>query len=935
MTRKHFFTSAALGLTFAAALGQSRVTTPQQQFGFDLGDDYHLANYVQLIEYWEKLESESERIALERIGTTAEGRPMLMALITAPANHAKLGLYKEIAGRLALAEGVSEEEARDLARQGKAVVWIDGGLHATETLGAQQLMELVYQMVSREDPETLRILDDVILLAACANPDGLDLVADWYMREPEPEKRSLQGLPRLYQKYAGHDNNRDFYMVTQPETEAISRVLFKEWFPQIAYNHHQSGPAGTVLFAPPFRDPFNYNLDPLIPVSLDLVGAAMHSRFVAEGKPGATMRNGARYSTWWNGGLRTTQYFHNIIGLLTETIGSPNPMEIPFLLERQLPSGDLPYPIQPQTWRFRQSVDYSITANRAVLDLASRWREKLLYNIYRMGRNSIERGSRDHWTINPERIEAVRDASKDEPEEEESRSRRGLPKKYYDEVLKDPDARDPRGYILGSGQPDFATAGKFVNALIKCGIRVHRASAAFRVGERLYPAGSYVVKTAQAFRPHILDMFEPQRHPNDFQYPGGPPRPPYDSAGWTLAYQMGVKFDRILEGFDGPFEPIDGLVEPSPGAVAGEADSAGYLLSHQVNDAFKAVNRLLADDREVFWLEQPLQSGGTTWPAGTMFIPGGAETRALLDSIARETGLEFYGVAERPRGKALRLSPVRIGLWDRYGGSMPSGWMRWIFEQFEFPYQIVYPPTLDEGNLRDRFDVLVFVDGSVPDPGSRRRRRRPPPDPESIPEEYRDRLGEVTTEKTIPQLSRFLEEGGAIVAIGDSSGILAERLDLPVRDGLTERLDDGGEARLPREKFYIPGSLLRAHVDNRHPLAFGLDEMVDVYFDNSPAFRLVSESRVRQVRPVAWFDGQELLRSGWAWGQHYLKGTAAVLEASVGNGKVLLYGPKITFRGQPHGTFKLLFNGIHYAMAESVEIPTPNSQLPSPSPGSQ
>ena len=304
-------------LAAASAFAQNRITTPKEQLGFNFGDDYQLANYTQLVDYWKKLAQQSDRMKLTEIGKSAEGRTMVMAIITSPENHKKLDRYKEIARRLATAEGLTDDQARALAAEGKAVVWIDGGLHATEVLGAQQLMELVYQMVSMNDPETLRILKDVILLATPVNPDGLDLVANWYMREQDPLKRSTAGLPRLYQKYIGHDNNRDFYMVNQPETEAINRVFFHEWFPQIVYNHHQTGPVGTVLFAPPFRDPFNYYLDPLVPLEIDLVGAAMHSRFVAENKPGATMRSGSSYSTWWNGGLRTVTYFHNMIGLLT------------------------------------------------------------------------------------------------------------------------------------------------------------------------------------------------------------------------------------------------------------------------------------------------------------------------------------------------------------------------------------------------------------------------------------------------------------------------------------------------------------------------------------------------------------------------------------------------------------------------------------------
>jgi hypothetical protein len=256
------------------------------------------------------------------------------------------------------------------------------------------------------------------------------------------------------------------------------------------YNHHQTGPIGTVMFAPPFRDPFNYNFDPLVPMQLDLVGAAMHARFVAEGKAGATMRTGASYSTWWNGGLRTTVYFHNMIGLLTETIGNPTPMEIPLVAEKLLPKGDMPLPIQPQKWRFAQSLAYSLTANRAVLDVASRYRETFLYNIYQMGRNSIRRGSTDSWTVTPRKVAALQAALPHDSARTAgdgggsgggARAQTTSPADLatYMSVMRNPQDRDPRGYIIPADQPDFLTATKFVNALIKTGIAVHRATAPF------------------------------------------------------------------------------------------------------------------------------------------------------------------------------------------------------------------------------------------------------------------------------------------------------------------------------------------------------------------------------------------------------------------------------------------------------------------------
>lgn len=912
-----------LALIAGQALAQDKITSPKEQFGFAIGDDYQLVNYTRMVAYFKKLDQESERIALAEIGTTAEGRPMLMAIVTSAENHSKLGRYKEVSRRLALAEGLSDEEARALAAEGKAVVWIDGGLHATEILGSQQLIELVYQMTSQNDPETLRILNDVILLAVCPNPDGLELVADWYMRQPEPAKRSMSGIPRLYQKYIGHDNNRDFYMVTQPETEAVCKMHYHQWFPQIVYNQHQTGPAGCVLFAPPFRDPFNYLFDPLVPAGIELVGAAMHNRFIAEGKPGATMRSGAGYSTWWNGGLRSTSYFHNMIGILTEAIGNPTPVEIPFIPQRQLPKSDLPFPVAPQKWHFRQSIEYMITADRAILDLASKYRESFLYNFYRMGKNSIERGNQDSWTIHPSRLTAIERAiEKDKPQQTGRGFSRGYPLKYY-EILRDPAERDPRGFILSSAQPDFLTATKFVNTLIKNGVVVHRATSAFKVGEKSYPAGSYVIKSAQAFRPHLLSMFEPQDHPDDIPYPGGPPTPPYDATGWTLAFQMGVEFDRILDGFDGPFEKIDGIAEPPLGAVSGGKNASGFLLSHRVNDAFVAINRLLSGDDEVFWLKEDFKANGKTYPAGTIYIKAKPATRPKLEKMAKELGLDFEGTETQPKGEAFRLKRPRIGLWDRYGGSMPSGWIRWLLEKFEFPFELVFPSALDAGNLRSKFDVLIFASGAIPSAGRADEesffRFMPQPDPKDIPPEYRDQLGSITVKNTIPQLLKFIEEGGTVAVIGSSAslGILAG---LPIGDALVEKQQDGTEKSLPREKYFVPGSILQARADNTHPLAWGMSGKVDVYFNNSPVFKLKPEAAMKGLRPVAWFESKAPLRSGWAWGQHYLEGGIVAIDADVGKGKLFLFGPEITFRGQPHGTFKFLFNGIHYGCSSSIKM---------------
>ncbi len=895
----------------APAIAQLPITTPRQQFGHGLGDDYFLANYRQLVDYWRKIDAESDRVRLERIGTTSEGRPMLMAVITSPENHARLGRYQEIARKLALAEGISESEARELATEGRAVVWIDGGLHASEVLGAQQLMELVYELASGTDAETMRFLREVIVLAVLANPDGHDLLADWYMRRSDTLRRSTQGVPRLYHKYIGHDNNRDSFLASQLETRAMDSVMFRAWYPQIMYNHHQSAPDGTIMFAPPFRDPFNYNVDPLVVTMLDQVGSAMHSRLVAEGKPGTVMRGGANFSSWWNGGVRTTAYFHNMIGLLTETFGSPTPQRTSLIPSRLLPSGSLPFPVTPQLWRFRQSMDYERTANRAVLDFASKHREELLYNIYRMSRNSIERGSRDHWTATPDRVaelaELVGGDTIRTPQERVER---------YLATLTAPEDRDPRGYILTADQPDFATATKFVNTLIKTGVTVHRATAPFSVARKSYPRGSFVVLAAQAFRPHVRDMFEPQNHPNDIPYPGGAPTPPYDAAGWTLAYQMGVTFDRILDGFSGPFERISGFAPVPRGGVTEAAGAPGYLLGHETNDAFVAVNRLLAAGHDVYWLRDSVRTAKRSYREGAYYIPARAAVMPILRQVAAEKGLTVLPAQRAPAaGAAVKLRPVRVALWDTYGGSMRSGWTRWLLEQFEFPFTVVYPPELDAGNLRDRFDVIILPDGARPIERETRfaeRTRLSATPPADAPPEWRARGGVITESQTVPRLRAFLEQGGRILAIGSATD-LAFSLGVPVADALT----DSAGRELPRSRYYVPGSVLRVRVNNAHPLAHGMADHADVFFDNSPSFRLEATASRHGLKRVAWFESATPLRSGWAWGQRYLKDAAAIIEAQVGRGTLVLYGPEVLFRAQPHGTFKLLFNGIHYGGAEA------------------
>jgi hypothetical protein len=608
-----------------------------------------------------------------------------------------------------------------------------------------------------------------------------------------------------------------------------------------------------------------------------------------------------------------------------------------------------------------------VSSNYAIFDYASRYRETLLYDKYLMAKHAIAKGSKDNWTISGKDVAAVEEALKEGAQQAGApaggrggagggRGGRGgagaagaagaaptggdfvvggTPDRggnrndmsgmaAYNAVFKAKDKRDPRGYIIPSDQPDFPTAVKFVNTLRHVGVTIEKATQSFSVAGKQYPAGSLVIKTAQAPRAQILDMMEPQDHPNDFAYPGGPPKRPYDNAGWTLAYTMGVKFDRILDGFDAPTVKIQGhdLVKPEPGKVSGEQGAQGYLLSHSYNDAFTVINRAFKANADVYWLKSPMTVNGKTYPAGTFYIA--ANGKAVVDKAAQELGLNFDATTQRPAGDAQKLSAKRVALLDRYGCSMTSGCTRLELENFEIPYTTVYPKDIDAGDLKSKYDVIVIpsdisIQGGVQGVGAGRRGGGfgGAQNTANIPAEYQKMLGNLTAATSLPQLKKFVEEGGVIVASGGATN-LAYQLGLPVENHLVVKSPGQPDRALTGEEYYVPGSVLNVAVDSTAPVAQGMSAHTDVFFDNDPVFRLKPDAMAKGVKPIAWFDSKEPLRSGWAWGQNYLESGVAGIEASIGRGKVYLFGPEITFRGQPHGTFKFLFNGIYAPTAPTV-----------------
>lgn len=852
-----------------------QVPHPSEVFGFEPGEDYKLADFSQVHEYYERLAASSDRIQLIEIGRSTQGRPMLLLFISSEANLEQLERWRSISERLARAEDLTEQEARRLARQGKAIVWIDAGLHATEVAHAQHAPLLAHHLVTDESEETRRFREDVVLLLMpVMNPDGLDIVTEWY-RKNLGTPFETTAPPELYQEYVGHDNNRDWFMMRQQETRAVADVLYHQWYPQIIFNHHQTAPFPARIFIPPFADPVNPHIPPLVVRGVNMVGEHMAKRFEEEEMSGVVSR--MTFTMWWNGGMRTAPYFHNMVGILAEvghnsaTPQYHDPESLPetfgtgsHAISAKEPSVYYANPWKGGWARLEDAVSYHFTASLATLDIASKLKEDWLFNVYRMGRSSIEAG----------------------------------------------EAGEPYAYVLpADDQWDIGEAVELIEVLRRGGIDVHRAEAAFEADGERYPAGSYVVYAGQAFRPYLMDLLEKQEHPHREQYPGGPPQPPYDGAGWTLPIMMGVNVKRVERPFGARTSPID-MPELPPGRVAG-ADGYGYLLSRRRNASSLAVNRLLAAGEQVSWAVDGFEVAGASYDAGTLVVEArGDGTREHVARLAEDLGLEFVGIASLPEVELEPLGQARVGLYRPWTANMDEGWTRWLLEQYEFPLTSLTDQDIRSADL-SAYDVIMLADQTQ----SSILNGHPPG---RMPEAY---VGGIGVEGAAA-LKRFVEGGGRLVTFDAASDFAIQQLSLPLTNAVSDASSDD---------LFVPGSLVRLRVAPEHAVAYGMPTEAGAFFDRSRTFMITSPARAGDnvadappVEVIARYGSENLLLSGWELGaQRYLANRPAVVRAGVGDGDVVLIGFRPQFRAQPSGTFKLVFNAIHGATVPERAVAHP------------
>ena len=857
-----------------SAQQSAQIPSPEQFFGFPMGTDRRLAHWDDMVEYYQAVAERSDRMVVEELGKTTMGEPYLLLVISEPETIRDLPRFRAMQRQLANPRQTSAETAEMIAQNGKAVVLVGANVHATEIGTSQMMNDVVYQLAAEESPGVEHILENtIVLLIPSQNPDGQRMVVDWY-RQNLGTPYEGSPLPNLYHRYAGHDNNRDSYMLTQVETQHLNRVLYHDWLPEVYLDAHQMGSAYARIFVPPFKNPPNPNVDPLVWSQVNQFGQAMASKLQAADKPGVIW--GELYSGYWQGANNTNPWWHNMVALLTEVASSnlASPVQqhrasdprtgrssagaLGARRSRQLvlaaPTDtqyrmNYPRPWLGGTWTFSDVVDYSLLSTQGLLESVANNRASLKRNFYEMNRRTMERFA---------------DGS-------------------------------PFAFLIPPEQRDPTAAITLVRLLQAEAAEVHVATAAFVADQRQYPAGTHVVRLAQPFGRWVKDILEPQDYP-DIRWPDSTAAPdkPYDITAWSLGMLMGVDTVQIEAPFEAALTPlVEDAVLP-PGRVVGSGTT--YLLSHESNQSFVALNRLLALGATVEWAREPLVADGTSYPAGVMLVRN--VDRGTIERLADDLHLEFAATdrASNLDVPVLSIHAPRLAVYEPWGGNMDAGWTRWVLEQHEFPYAQLRSADIQDPDVSDRFDVIILPEASTVDllRGQRARNVRP---------EYQGGIGV----QGIQNLRRFISRGGTVITLGNSAAFAIQHLSTPLRDVVRDEAQDA---------FYAPGTLLRVTVDTTHPIGYGMPAEADVMFVNNGGF-VPNQRRptTQTTRSIVRYPNAALRRSGWIIGEERLHGTGAVIEAPLDDGRVILHTFRVQHRGQTWGTFKLLFNSIFYGPA--------------------
>ncbi len=848
--------TVGMALFAPLAITQQKVTSPEEYFGFQLGSDRNMARWDKIVDYYYLLEKESDKLKIINMGPSTEGNPFLVVIISSPENLTNLKRLQKINAKISDPRGIEESEIGKLVKEGRAVICQSMSLHATEIGGTQMAPELTYDLITRNDEETQRILDNVVFfLIPCFNPDGQIMVTDWYRKTVGTEYEGV-GLPWLYHKYVGHDNNRDGDFLNMIESVYAAKIMYREWIPQAYVDHHHMGSYGARLYVPPYSEPIRPYADPLIWREHSWYGAHIAYKLEEAGKAG--ILNAAQYPGWGHFGWHWITPFHNIAGMLTES-ASANLATPIYIHPDQLQGGARQFPeYEAQTtfpdpwpggwWTLRDIVEQQYIAAWALLDLAARNKETVLWNAYLKAKRQTERGAKG----------------------------------------------TPKAYVISSAQHDHLTAIKMVNTLMLSGIEIKQAQKEFVAEGTIYPEGSFIISLAQPKMGLIRNLLG-RTHYADNSWTrdkDGVPLRPYDLATHNMNEFMGVSVDPIKELAEGDFLILTDAV-PTIGKVEVSDGNAGYRFDGRLNASFKAMNLLLDKGVKVWRIDQSVSG----------LLPGdfiiANEPKSILQDVANQTGVDFAALGDDLNAKTHEVKRMRTAMYQRYmGGNMDEGWTRFVLEQFSFPYQSIMDGEIKKGNLNAKYDVIILPDDSTAmitgerQGESEYRRSRT-----SYPPEYRSGIGE----EGVQALKAFIENGGTLVTFGESCNFAIDKISLNVRNVVADTN--------PKE-FFCPGSTLKVTFDNNHPLAYGMPSEGLVLFSSSPAFVISPSQHNERYETIVRYIDKDILRSGWLIGEKHLSKKAAMVSAQYGNGQVVLIGFRTQHRSQTHGTYKLLFNAL-------------------------
>jgi hypothetical protein len=830
-----------------------------------MGADRKIARWDKMVEYYQLLEKESGgKLKVVNMGPTGMGNPFLLLIITSPANQKNLEQLRQNNLKLSDPRGIPEAEVRKIAAQSRPFVSMTMSMHANEIGGSQMAPELTYDLISGTSEATERILDNVVFLETPSfNPDGQIMVTDFYNKYVGTEFEGA-GLPWLYNKYVGHDNNRDGFMLNMNESQYAGKILFTDYKPQAYFDFHHMGSYGARLFIPPYAEPNRPFADPLVWREMEWFGGEMANK-EEEAELSGIMNNG-QYSGWGHFGFHWITPFHNIAGMLTESAGAR--LATPLYIDPSQLTGrarNLEDPTQEQMnfpnpwpggwWRLRDIVERQKVAAWSLLDTLARNKDTILWHTYLKASRQTERGAKGK----------------------------------------------PAAYVISANQHDPLTLDKMINKLLGQGIDVMQSARGFTTEDNTtYPPGSFYVTLAQPKMGLIRYLLGETHYPDNewTRRQDGTPIRPYDMGADVMAEFMGIKVDPLNNPIAADFVKVAALIEPVGKVAKGPA---GYVIDGRLNDAFKAMNQLFDKDVPL----RRVDAAGDGLRAGDFIVPASAPD-AVVAEIARTTGVPFNPLKAAPK-QAHELKRLRIGMYQRYrGGNMDEGWTRWIFEQSAFQFKDVYDAEIKKGNLNASYDVFIFPDDStVTITGDESDRRgagesgggRFAGVPDTTPPEYRSGIGA----EGVTAIKDFVQKGGTLVTLGGATDFAIAKLGLPVRNVV---------ANLSTKEFFCPGSTLRVAIDNTNPLAYGMPPEGLVLFHYSPAFDVVATEFNDRNQIVVRYADRKIEQSGWLNGEKYIAGKTAMASVGYGQGNVVLIGFRTQNRAQTHGTYKFLFNAL-------------------------